>query len=274
MTSGSLALPHDISPDAPSVWPTVTQRARSTRRRVAIGLWTIVMASLASGCATVTSIPLDANGARAVDKQEGIRHYVPRPYLLVVPVSQPAAPPKSSAPESNPSEKPGAAPDAPQAELRATTPGKSGANAKKDGEKGDEKPAADTTAASGSDTEFYVATPEYVIKLIYLPDYSQPMAFTMKSGLFGSVSAKPVFQSGWMLTGLDASADSKGAEVLASVAAILGVKSAGGESGGGGEAEFMRDLEPRKTLSPGLYRLEFTEGMVSGMTRIEFPAGP
>jgi hypothetical protein len=105
-------------------------------------------------------------------------------------------------------------------------------------------------------------TKQYGIKLIYLPDYSRPMALQQSAGI-GSTTMKPTLQNGWMLTTLDSSADSKVAETLSSVASIIGAihggsgGSGGSKSGGGagGGAAGAGPVPP--VLPPGLYRLYF-----------------
>jgi hypothetical protein len=67
----------------------------------------------------------------------------------------------------------------------------------------------------------------YAVKLIYLPDYSQPMSIQLKSGVFGNSSSAPTLQDGWMLTSMSGSADSGGAAVISALTS-LGSAFAGG----------------------------------------------
>lgn len=98
--------------------------------------------------------------------------------------------------------------------------------------------------------------------LVMLPDKSEEYAITMNTGLWGTASAKPTLQDGWNLTGLDASADSKTAEVLGSIASIL---TAGAKINSLGVAR----QSPSHTCAQGLYRVEFDQyGRVSGLTRV------
>ena len=84
---------------------------------------------------------------------------------------------------------------------------------------------------------------------------------------------KPVLQDGWMLTSLDASADSKVADTLSAIGSIVsGIKGGGaaasGTSAGGGAGEPQKALmgqltgqEPPKlpVLPPGLYEFVYDE---------------
>jgi hypothetical protein len=75
----------------------------------------------------------------------------------------------------------------------------------------------------------------YTIKLIYLPDLQHPMALRMRSGAFGSITAGPTLQDGWMLTSITANVDSGAgniASILSSVASLAGGKAAAGGGGG------------------------------------------
>jgi hypothetical protein len=61
-----------------------------------------------------------------------------------------------------------------------------------------------------------------MVRLIYLPDYTHPMAINENPGLFGLASMKPTLQDGWMLTSLEGSGDSKTAETIGAVAQLIG----------------------------------------------------
>jgi hypothetical protein len=58
------------------------------------------------------------------------------------------------------------------------------------------QPKTSTPTASAADTSFSAAMAQYAVKLIYLPNYSQPMALRMRYGLLGTVSAAPTLQDG------------------------------------------------------------------------------
>lgn len=109
-------------------------------------------------------------------------------------------------------------------------------------------------------------------KLVMLPDKSEEYAINMNSGLWGSASAKPTLQDGWNLTGLDASADSKTAEVLNAFAAVLKSAYPSGVKG------ILTDktTKPRegKVVSrcDGLYRVEFNQyGQIARFTYVSMP---
>jgi len=104
-------------------------------------------------------------------------------------------------------------------------------------------------------------TKQYGVKLIYLPDYSHPMVLQQHAGL-GSTTMKPTLQNGWMLTSLDSSADSKTAENLSSIAAIIGATHGGSGGTGGTKSSQAGGGGPGAAptppvLPPGLYRLYF-----------------
>jgi hypothetical protein len=123
-------------------------------------------------------------------------------------------------------------------------------------------------------------TPQYIMKLVYLPDLTRPMAMKISTGLFGTSSMKPVFQSGWMLTSLDVTADSKAAETLTALGSIVGAvvgMSAGGAPAatgaakkkaaapGGGASRVPVDLSGlfapgHYILKPGLYKFNYDTG--------------
>jgi hypothetical protein len=266
--------------------------------------WLIVLVLMVSGCASISVVPLQHDGSPATGKAEGLRYYLPRPYLLVTDL--PADAPTSAindttASASNDSKgttetpMPGAhqqsAPGAGQhgggantnTPLNSTGPalntGGSGGT-----DTGSDKPkSGGDTAAPSSDTSYQATTPHYVLKLIYLPDLEHPMAIRQSSGLFGTSSLKPTLQDGWMLTALDATADTKAAEVLASVASVIGaVKGGGGgsDSGGGkggGKTQSAPGAGPASTareafvLRPGLYSFEYgNDGKLTGLQAITY----
>ena len=156
-----------------------------------------------------------ANG-RPDSTTDGIRYYLPKPYVLVteLPVAPPA-PQISGGPQQG--------------------GGGGGMNNSKDQSK-DQTPQATTPTAPATDTSFSANMASYSVKLIYLPDYSHPMALQEESGLFGNVALAPNLQDGWMLTSLSSSNDSGGAAALAAVASLIGSAVGGGASGGGTKA--------------------------------------
>jgi hypothetical protein len=80
--------------------------------------------------------------------------------------------------------------------------------------------------------------------VIWMPDLSQEYVIQVKSGL-GSVTFNPTLENGWNLTGLNATADSKTAELLTALTGFVpkALSSAAG-------------VKPAK-VTPGMYRLVF-----------------
>jgi hypothetical protein len=120
-----------------------------------------------------------------------------------------------------------------------------------------------------------------MLKLVYLPDQTKPMAMSVRTGLFGTASMKPALQDGWMLTSLDASADSKTAETLTAIASLMSSVSTGGASAAakGGkstvtatsnEAQTIEDIS-RQILKPGLYKFVYnTNGELTGLRPVTY----
>ncbi|MFL9992905.1 hypothetical protein PQR34_18615 [Paraburkholderia sediminicola] len=172
--------------------------------RVLIGVASLILAS----CASVTSVPLNPDGTDATansNKVKGIRYYIPKPYLLVT--ALPASPASSVSDAT-----------LPQAHKKPEAQG-GGDTASKNTDT--QLPQSNTPTANASDTSFTAATAQYVVKLIYLPDYSQPMALQMHSGMFGTVSEAPTLQDGWMLTSMSGSSNSGVADALSAIASIV-----------------------------------------------------
>ncbi|WP_429287649.1 hypothetical protein [Paraburkholderia sp. GAS206C] len=103
----------------------------------------------------------------------------------------------------------------------------------------------------------------YVAKLIYLPDRTQPMAVNVHSGLIGTSSIQLDLQNGWMLTSVNGSSDNKVAETLTAVGTIIaalkgtGSSSGGGGGGGGGSNKTGGVPIPGNILLPGLYAFDY-----------------
>ncbi|MGA2081555.1 MAG: hypothetical protein ABSH53_13235 [Holophaga sp.] len=200
-------------------------------------LWGCVFILL-TGCAGVQVVPLNPDGTQAQKAAPGIRYYLPQPYLLVAelpPVEAQAGGKDLKSPSSS-SGKPG---DAGSAQGGDTT-------------------SASAAPSASTDTGFFAATPQYVMKLIYLPDYDHPMAITAKAGM-GTVQWNPTLQDGWMLTSLTANSDSKVAEMLTA----LGTTATGVKGGTTTKAAPSEEPGPKAApsgadkLDPGLYRFEF-----------------
>jgi len=80
--------------------------------------------------------------------------------------------------------------------------------------------------------------------IVWMPDLSQEYVIQSKAG-FGSVSFNPTLENGWNLTGLNASADSKTAELLTALAGFVP------------KAPMGTVAQKPQRFGPGLYRLLF-----------------
>jgi len=98
--------------------------------------------------------------------------------------------------------------------------------------------AADTTDG-GSKSGGAQAT-RLQFSIVWLPDYKQEYIVQSHPG-FGSVTFKRTLADGWNLTGMEASMDSKTAEILTALAGLLPKATRAQPTGG---------------PCPGLYRLE------------------
>src|SRR5207249_10507047 len=79
--------------------------------------------------------------------------------------------------------------------------------------------------------------------IVWMPDLSEEYVIRAKPGL-GSIEYSPTLENGWNLTGLNAKADSKAAELLTAVAGLI-PKAAPGRP------------EQAPALKPGMYPFEF-----------------
>ena len=227
-----------------------------------------------AGCSSV-SIQLLTPDLQQPRGQAGLIYYLPAPYLLVAEVPPTAI-----------SDSPGLASD----EAPTGGPPKDGkTKTPKDSNPGPADSA--TAAAPPSDTSFGATTPQYVIKLVYLPDLQRPMALTETAGI-GTSAIKPVLQDGWMLTSLDASSDSKVSETLSALASLVGSvtgKSAPAATTGPAApstpaAESKFKVPPDLSgffraghfiLRPGLYKFRYNDstGVLEGMKALAFFTG-
>ena len=175
-------------------------------------LWNIPLCAMClTSCAEVTAIQVDpVTNKRVEGVAEGIRYYLPKPFLLVteLPVSPQMAP-------------------SGQSDSAAAVNGnkQSKANTAQNAQ-------ASVPAAAATDTSFAAAMVSYSAKIVYLPDTSHPMALQMHSGLFGTVAMAPTLQDGWMLTSLNGSDKSGGPEALSALASIVGSATGGVATGG------------------------------------------
>jgi len=263
---------------------------------------------LLSGCASISVVPLQSDGTPAAGKANGLRYYLPRPYLLVTDLPADTAADGSNngttgtqgtattgggtteTPITGAHEQAAPGAGGQHGGAKTTNAQNSTGPALNTGNAGGTdagtdkaKSGGDTAAAAATDTSYQATTPHYVLKLIYLPDLEHPMAIRQSSGLFGTSSLKPTLQDGWMLTALDATADTKAAEVLASVASVIGaVKGGGGgsDSGGskgGGKTAQAPSGGPSTTtrtasiLRPGLYSFDYDkDGKLAALTAITY----
>jgi hypothetical protein len=305
---------------------------RGTARSIVMfGALSAGPASLLAGCASVTAIPVEADGLNAVPgAQPGFRYFLPRPYLLVAEApaaktvggskassSQTSKPmcmipgqaglvpcgvaraaaaeekkKKDAAAEEKKKKDAAAGADnkedvgasAPSKPAPATTPAASpstSSTASNGTDGGDSKPAA----GSPSDTSFQVGDGKtYIAKLIYLPDYSRPMAVELNTGLVGISKVDLTLQDGWMLTYVSANADnSKMADVLTAAIQAISTSASGGATKAASKAASGtvgaaaptqgKGAAPRNpALRPGLYAFDYNYGMsrVSGICAVSF----
>lgn len=224
-----------------------------------------------AACASVSVIPLDYHG-QPKNEAPGVRYYMPKPYLLVTQLN----PPTDGKGKNNP----GGGGSTATATCNGNTAtatcdgGKSAQNAGPPAGDGNTESQSDgsTKGASNSpspssDLSYQLGSTTYLLKLIYLPDMSKTMAINVVPGIFGTSSAQPVLQDGWMLTSLQASSDNtKALDDLTSFAtALLG---AGGKAatGGGAAAAGSKAAHgppepppPTRVLPAGLYEFRYDE---------------
>lgn len=231
---------------------------------------------LLTGCASISVQHLDPTGATS-EGAPGIRYYLPRPYLLVtlLPADSTSANGATTVetqtppviPPTQPAHPAPAAPARP-AIHRNPAPSGGGQNPGQPSGSDGSQTTAPTMAASGSpttDTSFSASTSQYSIKLVYLPDLHNPMALTMSAGLFGSMSAQPTLQDGWMLTSLQGSADNSQVMSAAISALASGASKSGttgkapNPSGGNGAAVPNSSVLTDQMLAPGLYSFQYDE---------------
>ena len=108
---------------------------------------------------------------------------------------------------------------------------------------------------------------------VYIPDRSRPMRLSVHAG-FGTASLKPTLQNGWMLTGFDASADSKASEMLASIASLVTAAkgpAAAAESAKGGGLDPGAAAATSSVLRPGMYDLRYDDrGNLLGLCPLSY----
>ena len=271
------------------------------KRSVALGsstfhyvakLGLVVAVISTTGCAGVSFIPLNEDGHRDWNRQEGLVYYRPVPYILAVALPTPTTAITKST-QSSPTHEKGARPiRGHPLHPNAAAPGagkpdgaiKNGGAAGEDGSPGAAAPPKATDPSPQSDTEFSATNEKYSIKIVYLPDYSHPYAISISTGLFGTVSAKPQLQDGWMLTGLDSSADSKASETITAFGTLLSAAVGAASPAGpikphvvapGVAAQAASGIIPG-IAAPGLYKFCYqnlrersaTSGLIVGVQQI------
>jgi len=223
-----------------------------------------ILVSLASlllcSCAQIDAIPLNADTLAAdPNKAHGIRYYVPKPYLLVAALPAPAASSQdgkttgqttggatkskskstSKSGTRSGSTGSGAASSHSSGGTGSGSASSSDASGKKTGD--GSAPQSAPATAQASDLSFAASMAQYSMKLVYLPDFDQPMALQVTSGMFGTTSFSPTLQDGWMLSTLNGSVDSGGSNVLQTVQSIAsGVLGTAKTASTGGAAALTR----------------------------------
>jgi hypothetical protein len=219
------------------------------------------------GCASVDVKPLDSDGVKIKSSADaGLRYYMPKPYLLVMRLP-PDTPPGGQSDDTvqdpgaahMPTQPPTTSHPAPggSAGGHPTAPATAPSHASPDTSSKDSPAQSDSSPSTAgvASTQFSAANGRYVAKLIYLPDLSKPMAITTTTG-FGAVTLGATLQEGWMLTSLQASSDSKTAEILTAVAAGIGATHGGGGGGSGSGGKQQPGGGPN-TLPAGLYMFDY-----------------
>lgn len=217
-----------------------------------------------SGCARMEIIPLKHDGTEDDAKQKGLRYYLPKPYLLVAEAPTETKPNQQANNDSIKSK-------------QASTANKEKSDTANDKGKSD---TPNSSPSSVSDTSFSLVTDKYVLKLVYLPDYSQPMAIDRPwYAIFGSTDTTVSLQNGWMLTSFGGKDDSKTAETISSVASLIGALAGSAKtaaSGGATKAGSALTVQQgdqtgqqSPVLSPGLYEFEYDKGNLIGLRYIQ-----
>jgi hypothetical protein len=246
--------------------------------------------SLLTGCAAVTAIPLEPDGLTAVaGAQPGFRYYLPRPYLLVA--EAPATKtvggsggtsgqtgqlihvePRADAANPQTGDENKQSVDGSKDKTKTAGAGASANPPSKPGTDGSNNSSGPSAAsAPATDTSFQIgdSSKTYIAKLIYLPDYSRPMAVELSTGLVGISKVDMSLQDGWMLTNVSANADnSKMGDVLVAAIQALSTGATGGASQAASAASkkagalpLALQAPPDRVLRPGLYAFDYNYGM-------------
>jgi hypothetical protein len=202
-----------------------------------------------AACASVSVIPLDYDGHPKTDEAPGMRYYMPKPYLLVTQIPHDQWPPSKPEPVVGAGGGGGG--------------GGGGGNGSSDKTPSDQTKSATASPSPSSDLSYQLGNNTYSLKLIYLPDMSKTMAINIVPGIFGTSSAQPTLQDGWMLTSMQASSDNtKALDSLTTLATAL----MGGGGGGGGTKSTTPKVGATAnggvtdpSLPPGLYEFRYDE---------------
>jgi hypothetical protein len=248
-------------------------------RRPGIFRWVIAILALVMGagvlasCARISDIPLESDGVTPIPgAAPGIRHYLARPYLLVVEL------PASAANTGNPS---GTAPRdvPPPPGFHAPPPGAgpgpgTGSTQNPGSQTQKQAPAnndsSNTPQSPPDNTSFVANTGTYWVKVIYIPDYSHPMALTMDTGLFGLASANISLQNGVILTSASLNVDNtKAGDVATALIQAVATMGAGAApkapstptKGATPPGAAPGVSPPVNVLRPGLYAFDFRPGI-------------
>jgi len=231
----------------------------------------VTLTVLVAGCAQLSVYPLEpGTEQRKSDAQEGLRFYRPQPYLFVTRLPSAGAPANPQQVVQNNGQTDTQSAKQKKSTRAATTQG--GGSAGGGGSQGGGSTATPTN--SGADVSFVAQNDVYVMRLVYLPDFSKPYVLSASPGLFGTASLSPQLQDGWMLTSLNGSVDNRVPETLSSIASVLSAIKPSPSVGGGGSqrsATIEGGLagEPADVLPPGLYKLVYDgAGQLIGLRRV------
>jgi hypothetical protein len=197
-----------------------------------------------NACTTVSITPINYNGEKVPNGIEGLPFFRPKPYLLVL------KSPKIKH-ENN------------------------------QNLKSDENQAEGDTEENTNNSTLLFKTENYLVKLIYLPDFSHGYTISISNPWrpFGSTEMSPQLENGWMLKSLNSKVDSKTPETLTAIASIVAAARNGAtpipgnptfesnwsNSGLPDNSEHTvteYDLNQLGVLKPGLYEFKYIDGVL------------
>lgn len=236
----------------------------------AASLASIALALGLTGCAGLQIHQLDPASMKVIrGTPNGAVYFLPKPYLLVT-----RLPDKVDASSQNQDIKPNAPvhKKAAQADTGHGEGQLKGAPPPGGDDSGSPKSDSGSTpapAAPGGGSDFIAQTSNYVLKLVYLPDYAHPMSITATAGI-GTAKLTPTFQNGWMLTGFTSEADSKASEMVQQVAGLIGSATKAVAPGGGPSLANVSGPSD-EVLKPGLYEFEYDiKGHLLGLCPVDY----